>query len=61
MFGILLLVGGRAFQEAPPLPAQVVMVDGDMSSVLFTRGDFHQGHDVWRRLGGMELGSVWGQ
>ena len=60
MFGVLLLVGGRAFQEAPPLPSEVVVTDGGQSSVLFTSHDIHQGRDVWRRLGGMELGSVWG-
>ncbi len=60
MFGVLLLVGGRAFQQAPPVPAQVVTVDGDTTSVLFERRDIHAGRDVWRRLGGMQLGSVWG-
>ncbi len=60
MFGILLLVGSRAFREAPPLPSEVVVVDGAESSVLFTSDDIHRGRDVWRRLGGMELGSVWG-
>ena len=60
MFGILLLIGGRSFQQAPPLPEQVVMVDGAASSVVFTSSDIHDGRDVWRRLGGMELGSVWG-
>ena len=59
MFGILLLVGGRAFQEAPPLPDAVV-VEGDAGTVIFTAEDIHAGRDVWRRLGGMELGSVWG-
>ena len=60
MFSVLLLVGGRAFQEAPPMPEQVVMVDGDAASVVFTQKDIHDGRDVWRRVGGMELGSVWG-
>ena len=60
MFGILLLIGGRSFQQAPPLPEQVVMVDGETSSVVFTSSDVHDGRDVWRSLGGMELGSVWG-
>ncbi len=60
MFGTLLLVGGRSFQEAPPMPEQVVMVDGATSSVIFTSRDIHDGRDVWRRIGGMELGSVWG-
>ena len=60
MFGILLLVGGRAFQLAPPMPEAVVAVDGDTASVVFTGDDIRAGRDVWRRLGGMELGSVWG-
>ena len=60
MFGVLLIVGGRTFREAPPVPSQVVVADGGGSAVLFTRGDIHRGRDVWRRLGGMELGSVWG-
>ncbi len=59
-FGVLLLVGGRAFQEAPPLPATVAVVDGGTSSTLFDADDIHDGRDVWRRLGGMQLGSVWG-
>ena len=59
-FGALLLVGGRAFQEAPPLPATVAVVDGEASATLFDADDIHGGRDVWRRLGGMQLGSVWG-
>lgn len=60
MFGVLLLVGGRSFREAPPVPESVVVADGAATEVLFTRGDIDRGRDVWRRLGGMELGSVWG-
>lgn len=58
MFGVLLLVGGRAIQMAPPLPDRVVTAEGD--TVIFTQDDIDHGRDVWRRLGGMELGSVWG-
>ena len=60
MFGVLLLVGGRAFQQAPPMPSEVVATEDARSRVLFTRDDIDRGRDVWRRLGGMELGSVWG-
>ena len=60
MFGVLLLVGGRSFQEMPPMPERVVAGDGESRVVLFTNRDIHDGRDVWRRLGGMELGSVWG-
>ena len=58
MFGVLLLVGGRAIQMAPPMPDRVVTTEGD--TVIFTQEDIDHGRDVWRRLGGMELGSVWG-
>ena len=42
MFGILLLVGGRAFQLAPPMP--------DATDVIFTSDDIREGRDVWRSL-----------
>lgn len=58
MFGVLLLIGGRAFQMAPPMPKQVVSSAG--GPAIFSQGDIEHGRDVWRRLGGMELGSVWG-
>ncbi|MGI9249612.1 MAG: nitric-oxide reductase large subunit [Pseudohongiellaceae bacterium] len=57
MFGTLLIVGGRVFQLAPPVPAVVQIEDGTR---FFTEDDIQQGRDVWRRLGGMQLGSVWG-
>ena len=58
MFTVLLFVGSRAFQLAPPMPSQVI-VEGT-NEVVFTEADIHAGRDAWRRLGGMELGSVWG-
>ena len=60
MFAILLLVGGKTFQQAPPMPDQVVVIDDGTPTMIFTGGDIRAGRDVWRRLGGMELGSVWG-
>ncbi len=60
MFSILLFVGGRAFQQAPPMPDQVVTISEGVTNVVFSEADIHRGRDVWRRLGGMELGSVWG-
>ena len=56
MFSVLLLMGGRIYQMAPPLPQQVV-ADG---RTLFTAEQINSGRDVWRQLGGMQLGSVWG-
>ena len=56
MFSILLLMGGRIYQQAPPLPQQV-QADGH---TLFTAAQINGGRDVWRQLGGMQLGSIWG-
>ncbi len=60
MFGVLLLVGGLSFREAPPVPERVVVENTDPPAVVITSEEIHQGRDIWRRLGGMELGSVWG-
>ena len=57
MFTTLLAIGGRIYQEAPPVPKEVV-VDG---TTLFTEDNINAGRDVWRQLGGMQLGSVWGR
>ena len=56
-FAVLGWIGSRIYQEAPPIPERVV---SDSGRVLFTRGEVSAGQDVWRSLGGMELGSVWG-
>ena len=57
MFSVLLYFGGRIYQEAPPMPSAVVSEDGE---TLFSDDDIQQGMDTWRRLGGMQLGSIWG-
>ena len=57
MFSVLLYFGGRIYQEAPPMPSAVVSEDG---VVLFSGADIQVGMDTWRRLGGMQLGSIWG-
>src|SRR3569623_1378908 len=56
-FGVLGFVGSRIYQEAPPVPDRVVTSDG---RVVFDSGSVERGQDVWRGLGGMELGSIWG-
>jgi nitric oxide reductase subunit B len=56
-FGCLLLLGGEVYQAAPPIPERVVIEGGD---VLFTEADILGGQDVWRTIGGQELGSIWG-
>src|ERR1043166_4360285 len=56
-FAVLGFVGSRIYQEAPPVPDRVVTTDG---RAVFNSGDIERGQDVWRGLGGMELGSIWG-
>ncbi len=56
-FAVLLAVGGRLYQESPPMPRAVVDADG---RTLFDGQTIQRGMDVWRLLGGMQLGSVWG-
>ena len=56
-FAALLYYGGEVYQMAPPVPSAVTVSDG---SVVFTEADINQGQDVWRSIGGHELGSVWG-
>ena len=56
-FAALLYFGGEVYQMAPPIPEAVVSSDGE---VIFTGDDLRLGQDVWRSIGGHELGSVWG-
>src|SRR5581483_2870039 len=56
-FAILLGIGVRIYQQAPPIPAAVVTTDG---RVVITGEDISEGQNVWQSMGGMELGSIWG-
>ncbi len=53
----LLYFGRGIYQQAPPIPERVLTTDG---GVLYTGDDIRLGMDVWRSIGGQELGSVWG-
>lgn len=57
MFSVLLFYGQQIYQQAPPIPAAIVVEDG---RVLFERGDIERGQNVWQALGGMQQGSIWG-
>ncbi|MCA9694230.1 MAG: nitric-oxide reductase large subunit, partial [Myxococcales bacterium] len=57
-FSVLLFFGRDLYQTAPPIPERV-MVEGT-GDVIYTRDDILRGQDVWRSIGGQELGSVWG-
>ncbi|MEO7095205.1 MAG: cbb3-type cytochrome c oxidase subunit I, partial [Polyangiales bacterium] len=56
-FGVLLWVGSRIYQMAPPIPDRVVRTDG---KTVFGPDEVMHGQDVWRAFGGMQLGSIWG-
>ncbi len=56
-FVALLYYGREIYQMAPPLPDAVVTTDGE---VVFAGDQILKGQDVWRSIGGHELGSVWG-
>lgn len=57
MFSVLLFFGQKIYQQAPPMPARIVVADG---RVLFTLDDIQRGQNVWQALGGMQQGSIWG-
>lgn len=56
-FTVLGWIGSRIYQEKPPIPRRVVTTDGvelvDADTIL-------RGQAVWRSMGGMEVGSIWG-
>ena len=56
-FAVLGWAGVRVYQQAPPVPDRVVTVGG---RAIIGPGDIEAGRDVWRSLGGMEMGSIWG-
>src|SRR5262249_17913757 len=56
-FTVLLAVGVRIYQQAPPIPREVVTADG---GVVITGEDIRAGQNVWQSMGGMEMGSIWG-
>lgn len=57
MFAVLLLFGQKIYQQAPPIPEQVITTD---NIELFSAEDIFRGQAVWRALGGMQQGSIWG-
>jgi nitric oxide reductase subunit B len=56
-FAVLGWAGVRVYQQAPPVPDQVVTAAG---RTFIGPGEIAGGQDIWRSLGGMEMGSIWG-
>jgi len=56
-FAVLGWAGLKIYQEKPPIPEQVMTTDG---TLVIRAGQILAGQEVWRAMGGMESGSVWG-
>ena len=56
-FAVLGWAGVRIYQQQPPVPDRIVTISG---RTMIGPGEIESGRDVWRSLGGMEMGSIWG-
>ena len=56
-FAVLSWAGVRIYQQQPPVPERVITTSGH---TIAGPGEIESGRDVWRSLGGMEMGSIWG-
>lgn len=56
-FAVLGWAGLRIYQQKPPIPDRVITTEGQ---TVVPSGYIIEGQEVWRAMGGMELGSVWG-
>ena len=56
-FAALLYYGREVCQMAPPVPERIISADADRS-LLFSGDDIRVGQDVWRSIGGHDLGSA---
>src|SRR5262249_28596713 len=56
-FGLLGFFGREVYRQAPPIPGRVVSASG---TVLATRDSILDGQQVWQRMGGQQVGSIWG-
>ena len=56
-FAVLGYFGWEIYQQAPPVPKEVVTQSGE---VLFTLEDIQDGKNVWQSFGGQQVGSIWG-
>lgn len=56
-FAVLGWAGFKIYQEKPPIPSSVVTSEG---VTVIPGGEIQAGQEVWRAMGGMELGSIWG-
>ncbi|VVM24730.1 Nitric-oxide reductase (EC, quinol-dependent [uncultured Gammaproteobacteria bacterium] len=53
----MLYLGGQIYQQAPPIPNAVQIVNGN---VIYSKQDIEDGQNIWQTIGGMQQGSIWG-
>lgn len=56
-FGVLGFFGREVYRQAPPIPARMVTAGG---VEVATRATILDGQEVWQRMGGQQIGSIWG-
>ncbi|OHB38407.1 MAG: nitric oxide reductase large subunit [Phenylobacterium sp. RIFCSPHIGHO2_01_FULL_70_10] len=56
-FAVLGLMGREIHRQAPPMPDQVVVSDGQ---VIYSKKDIQDGQLAWQSMGGQQVGSIWG-
>jgi nitric oxide reductase subunit B len=56
-FAVLGYYGYEIYQQAPPIPKQIV---SDSGKLIFSEDEIKDGQNVWQSIGGQEVGSIWG-
>lgn len=56
-FLILGFFGRDVYRHAPPIPERIVNESGE---VISTKDGILRGQQVWQRMGGQQVGSIWG-
>ena len=56
-FSVLGYYGYEIYQEAPPIPTEIV---GPGNTVVFTSEEIKDGQNIWQSIGGQEVGTIWG-
>lgn len=56
-FAVLGGVGLKIINNAPPIPNQIVDIDG---KTIFDHETIVDGQNVWQSIGGQQIGSIWG-
>ena len=56
-FAVLGYYGYEIYQQAPPVPKEIVT---DSGKVVFSESEIKDGQNIWQSIGGQEVGSIWG-